>query len=107
MLKKRYRALPRGVFNKSFASRFFLLKIRDNGLLYSRFGFVISKKIDKRAVVRNRLRRILSSCLEEIFDRIKQGYDMVFVIKKDMVGKNRKEILNSVSSLLAKEDFLK
>ncbi|MCL4353710.1 ribonuclease P protein component [Patescibacteria group bacterium] len=108
MLKKKYRLSSRGApLGRSFSSAFFSLKAGGNGLLYSRFVFAVSKKIDKRSVVRNRLRRIFSSIIQDIFDRIKPGYDMKFVIKREMAGKKRKEILPFVLSLLEKEGFLR
>lgn len=107
MFKKKLRAVVRrGVFDKSIVADFFFFRAGKNNLPYSRFAFTVSKKIDKRATARNKLRRLLSSCLEKIFTKIVPGYDMLFIIKKDMVDKERKEILERVIFFLTREGFL-
>lgn len=63
-------ALPRSArlsgkadFDRVFAtarrkgSRFFRIVLADNGLGHARLGMAVSRRVDKRAVVRNRLRR--------------------------------------------------
>lgn len=50
-------------------------------LPHSRFGVVVSKKVDKRAVVRNTLRRKVHAIIqdENLFER--PGYDMLVILK--------------------------
>lgn len=71
-----------------------------NGLTYNRFGFVISKKVDKRAVVRNRSKRLLRSCIEEVVGRLVGKYDMLFIINKNLTEKSRDDIMIEVVSVL-------
>lgn len=40
-------------------SDFFVIKASDNDLAFSRFGMVISKKVSKSAVKRNKIKRII------------------------------------------------
>ena len=49
------------VFSKSVkvSNSLFLILIHKNSTQYSRLGLVISKKVDKRAVQRNRIKRIV------------------------------------------------
>lgn len=82
-------------------SELFSLKISKNSLSRSRFGFIVSKKIDKRATVRNSLKRKMRSCLEENFKLIKPGYDMLFVIKKKALEKSREEVCQEVTKILS------
>lgn len=63
-----------------------------------RFGFITSKKLDKRAVVRNRAKRLLREAVRENFDIFKKGVDVVLVAKRDVIGKTSKD----VSILLAR-----
>lgn len=48
-----------------------------------RFGFVISNKIDKRAVRRNALKRQLREIAGSLLSELKPGYDIVVVVQKD------------------------
>ena len=93
-------------FEESLNSRFFVLKISQNNLLHNRFGFVVSKKIDKRAVVRNSLKRKLRSCLEEYQKDIKPGFDFLFILKKEAGNKSQKELCAEVKAGLIKQKFL-
>ena len=60
---------------------FFTLRIVQNNLTQNKYVFVISKKIDKRAVVRNRIRRIMKACIKDLSKDLVNGYDMIFIIK--------------------------
>jgi ribonuclease P protein component len=108
MLRKRYRLPIKIKLTHSSVSRSetFLLKISQNKLSFNRFGFIISKKIDKRAVVRNRTKRLIRSCIEEISGKIKQGYDMLFIIQKSVVDKNRYEFYNEIEKLLSEKQLI-
>lgn len=107
MLKKIYR-LP-SVSNKGskkISTILFDVKVSKNDLGFPRFGFVISKKIDKRAVLRNSIKRKLSVCVENIFDRIEGGNDFVFYPKKKIITCTPKEISEEVDKAFTREGFL-
>ena len=59
------------------------LYIKKNDLGYSRLGITVSKKIGK-AVVRNKIRRRMKEIYWEFEPKIAQGYDLVFVVKKNV-----------------------
>ena len=58
----------------------------------SQFGFVISTKISKLAVVRNKIKRIMSDVIRKNLEKIKNGHDVLFLIKPSIV-KIEKETL--------------
>lgn len=58
----------------------------------SRFGFIISTKISKLAVVRNKIKRIMSEVIRKNLEKIKNGHDVLFLIKTSIV-KIEKEAL--------------
>lgn len=108
MLAKKYR-LPWGVkFNKSrsFSAPEFRAKLKSNTCLFSRFGVIISKKIDRRAVYRNRIRRLIYSIVEELYDNIGQGYDMLIIMRKNAAGKTREDLYVSIKNMLLTEGLL-
>ena len=56
------------------------LKINNNNLEQSRFGFIVSKKISRKAVVRNRIKRRLREIVRANLADIKKGVDVVIVV---------------------------
>ena len=109
MLKRVYRLGKRIKLTKGkiYNGQFFTLRIAKNGLLYNRYAFIVSKKVDKRAVVRNRTKRKLRSCIEKVFNKIKTGYDLIFFIKKTAVSQVSETLCLEVSAALKKEGLLK
>lgn len=75
--------------------------LKPNSLDANRFGFVISKKINKNAVDRNRMRRILSEAVKE-FIKTEKSIDALFVVNKDFVDVKTEEIFKTVKELLSK-----
>ena len=108
MLKQQNRLLQRSRLAnvKTYSTPLFTLKISNNGLLYNRYGFVVSKKIDKRATRRNRIKRILRVCIENNLGIIQPGLDMLFIVKQEIAQKKQEEICLTVLSLLKKEKYL-
>lgn len=68
----------------------------------TRFGFVISKKISKKAVVRNKIKRILSLQIEQYLNNLVLGYDVAFLSKPAIVEAELDNIQKEVTSLLTK-----
>lgn len=56
-----------------------------NNLEIPRFGFIISKKIDKRAVVRNKLKRVFCQAVQQNLAQFKPG-DYLFLVKRSALG---------------------
>jgi ribonuclease P protein component len=52
----------------------------------TRATIVVSRKVDKRAVVRNRIRRRLSGALEQLWQTLPPGYDIVITVTRDLTG---------------------
>ncbi len=102
---KRQNRLPRGVgfYNINFFSTpFFVIKIRENGLTLNRFGIVVAKKIDKRATFRNKIKRIFRDNLTELNKNLTTGNDMLFVVKREIIGKNKEQINLLITNALEK-----
>ena len=53
------------------------LKTTQNDLNLNRFGIIVSKKVSKKAVVRNKIKRQIRSIIRKI--KIKQGYNCLII----------------------------
>lgn len=107
MLKKKYR-LPSDVRlgrAKTITAKSFVLKTAVNSLSYPRFAFVISKKVDRRAVVRNRIKRKLSGSIEPLIGSISSGIDMVFILKRSAI-ENIEKIGHEIEDEFVKQGLL-
>ena len=109
MFKRENRLVLKISFNNShpISSPQFILKEKKNGLLINRFGIVVSKKIDKRAVVRNKIKRIFRNALLGLSKNMMLGHDILFIVKKEALGKTGKEIQLSIKNALEKTGIIK
>lgn len=57
------------------------IKMRSNNLATTRFAVVVGSKVSKKAVVRNRIRRIIQAELSLIFPKIKPGFDVMILVR--------------------------
>ena len=71
-----------------------------------RLGISASKKIGG-AVVRNRIRRRLKEIFRLHADEIKEGYDLVVIVRKAAVELDHSALTRSVRHVLKKADLLK
>jgi len=65
-----------------------------------KIGFIVSKKISKRAVDRNRIRRILSEIVRKKLERFENGTRIIFLTKKEILGKKYDEVEKEVEKFI-------
>ncbi|MBU1164592.1 ribonuclease P protein component [Patescibacteria group bacterium] len=87
---------------KSVFSANLKLRFVRNELKNSRFAFVVSNKISKKATVRNRIRRQLSEIVRTNLTTIKKGNDVVVVVKQTILKKDFEQITNELLTNLKK-----
>ena len=88
-----------GVFNKSVkvSNSLFLILIHKSSKSQSRLGLVISKKVDKRAVQRNRIKRIArESFRAHVF---KDTCDFVILARSKAVNQTNKQLFIAINDL--------
>lgn len=83
MLPAQFR-MPRGVqliHSRFSSSPSIKMRFAPNTLSTTRFRAVVSKKVSKKAVERNRIRRILYGFLQDHRSEIDTGYDVLMVVQ--------------------------
>ena len=94
-----FRALFR--FGRRQESRFFRLTTRPNTLLVSRFAFIAPKSVDKRAVVRNRLRRRCREWVRTHHSPRSPHLDVAVFFKREVVDATQREFYKDLASLFS------
>jgi ribonuclease P protein component len=109
MFKKENRLVPGVRFNNSHSVIIsqFILKEKKNELTVNRFGIIVSKKIDKRAVVRNKIKRFLRTTLMDSYGKMSVGHDILIIVKKGISGKTKEENLLAIENALGKAGVIK
>lgn len=96
------------VFKKGrkFKEDFLILIMAQNILSRPRFGFVVSGKVSKRAVVRNKLRRYLRELVRLRLKKIKSGLDMLLIAAPGLETKDYRETEETINRLFQKAKIL-
>lgn len=102
MLPRTYRlpAATRLRHPRSIHTTLFLLKYAASPASHSRIGIIVSKKVDKRAVRRNHLRRAVMHALQPTLSQIPTPYDLVFIVKSSAGNAADNEIGDAVAGAL-------
>lgn len=91
---------------KNYWNRNLTLYVKKNKLEESRVGFTITKKIGN-AVVRNKIRRRMKEIYRLNLHLIKEGYDLVFIPKKNVIDISYKELESAMLHILKISGSLK
>lgn len=87
------------------ASDFGVCVLKKNSEETSRFGVIVSKKVDKLAVHRNRVKRSITESIRRNIGDIETGYDMVFLVKKSLMKESTESIMNKVQKWIRKTEL--
>lgn len=94
---------------KAVQSSSFLLKMVNNGSTKGLFaGFIASKKIFKSAVERNKAKRRMRAVLQQLIKKqtAKESYKIAFLMRKEVLTKEYKQLVEEVERILQKSAIL-
>ncbi len=89
-------------YGRRVSSPLFQLVVRPNTLSYPRFMFVAGRAVDKRAVVRNRLRRRAREYLRRHLAEMPTHCDIAVIIKKEAVAARRNDFYDALQQIIAR-----
>lgn len=104
MLKKENRINRNKDFDRifktgqSFYGRILGIKAVKNESELNRFGIIISTKVSKKAVIRNRFKRQLREIIKKEMINLKKGYDLVIIVFPLILDKNYQELEDLVKN---------
>ena len=91
---------------KRFSVESLQIVTHKNNLPISRFAFVVSTKIDKRATARNRMKRLLRESVHHVFPYISTGWDATFFVRKNFLEQSQIQTEAVVRELLKTAQIL-
>jgi ribonuclease P protein component len=91
---------------RSITSRLLILAWTANDVAQLHIGFVVSKRISKRAVERNYLKRLLSEALRPVLPELIPGWDIVLSARKDMLTADLRTLEQDIAVLLRRARLL-
>lgn len=86
---------------KSFAGGYTVVYASKNRLGFNRLGLTVSKSVGK-AVVRNRLKRLMRESMRLMRDSVLNGYDIIVVSRNRAVGKSQQQIMKDIEYAMRK-----
>jgi len=107
-LPKQARLLSKADYNSVFSksvkvsNALFLILIHKTSKIQPRLGLVISKKVDKRAVQRNRIKRITRESFRNY--TFESNCDFVILARPIVAKLSNKEVFNALNKLWAQAD---
>jgi len=66
----------------------------------TRVGIIVSLKVSKKAVDRNKIKRMIRESIRRKLDSFKKGYDIVFLTKTSIIDKDSKSVDGNIANLL-------
>lgn len=113
MIARQFRLKKAGDFTRVYkygrssnAPDLFVKALRTNYDL-SRVAVVVSKKVSKKAVVRNKIKRKSTEYLRKNWDRVMPGYNVVVTIKQDISQKGEAAIGEQIFKCLERLGVIK
>ena len=91
---------------RSVSSRLLIIAWAPNNLNYTRFGFVVSKRISKHAVVRNYIKRLFSEAIRRVLPDLPVGLDIIISAKYQVIGTDLPTLTHDIATSLRRAKLL-
>ena len=91
---------------KGVRAGFLFLKVIKNNLESSRFGFIVSQKISKKAVIRNKIKRRLRAIIREKIPELKKGLDVAIIVQPGIEKESFQSLEENIAKIFFKASIL-
>jgi ribonuclease P protein component len=91
---------------RSIMSRLLTLAWTPNNVARLRIGFIVSKRISKHAVIRNRIKRLLSEAIRPALPELPSGWDIVLSARAVAVTADVHMFEQDIATLLRRARLL-
>ncbi|MCD8526446.1 MAG: ribonuclease P protein component [Alphaproteobacteria bacterium] len=106
-LKKRADFVAANQLNTKWVSQGLVIQIVPNDLGLKRVGYTVTKKTDKRAVVRNRIKRRLRAAAADVLPgKAKSGMDYILIGRASTETRDYKQLCKDITWCLGKLNCL-
>ncbi len=82
------------------------LSMLPNALTHNRYGFIVSKQLGS-AAVRNRVKRQLREAMRMLHPSLREGYDIVIIARRALVGQSFAVIVRTVQELTRQSGLMR
>lgn len=103
--KNDFERVMRSKTSKSAATSFLKAKVFFSEEENTRIGFVVSKKVSKKAILRNKIKRRLREAARKMIPGLKPGFDVVVFTTPDIVRNDYSQIEKALAALFQKADL--
>lgn len=87
---------------KSFYNNLLGFKVLKNDLNESRFCVIISAKISKKAVERNKIKRRVRAVINNDLGQVKKGFDVIIIVTKNIINLGFSDLKQEIEDSLKK-----
>jgi len=84
---------------KALKGNFLILRFALNDEEKIRFAILVSKKVSKKAVVRNKVKRKIKAIVLQNIPKLKKGFDFIFIVLPSFENKNFSEMEDEINKI--------
>ncbi|MBQ8301874.1 MAG: ribonuclease P protein component [Clostridia bacterium] len=100
------RDFRRAYKGESYVGGFTVVYVRKNKYTFNRLGLTVGKSVGK-AVMRNRMKRLMRESYRLMEDKIGTGYDFIIVARNRAIGKTQSQIQKDIEFSMRKAGLVK
>ena len=87
---------------RRFSSVFFIVKVKKNTTGNSRFIIIVSTKVSKKAVARNRVRRRVREIIRLALLPLARPFDVMVIVKQEALAATYQQLFDDLTMLYEK-----
>ena len=91
---------------KSYANKYLVMYVLNNGLEENRFGITVSKKVGN-SVIRHRVTRLIRESIRLNLEEFEKGFDIVLIARNTAKGQNYNKVESAVLHLCRLHHIIK